>query len=98
MPPLTPLPSGQPLSVGFVSSDLPPAPTMDSSDSEAEDLCTAWTDPEVDRLAFPIGELLSTALLRNSCIGDDVSRKGTRVTRIASIQANDAGGSPSALA
>ena len=70
---------------------------MSASDSDSDDRGLDWSAPDEDRLTFPVGTLLPTSLPTGTCIGDDVSRKGSRVTRTASIQFNGAGGSPSSL-
>ena len=66
----------------------------DSDSSEDPD------DPhadELERLNFLIGPLAHTGLRSGSCIGDDMSSKGDNTTRLGAMQANGAGGSPSAL-
>jgi len=52
---------------------------------------------ELDRLNFPVGHLVHSGLRPGSCIGDDMSSNGGNTTRLGAMQANGAGGSPSAL-
>ena len=49
------------------------------------------------RLNFPVGHLLPSDIHPGSCIGDDMRSKGANTTRFGALQANGAGGSPSAL-
>ena len=52
---------------------------------------------DVDRLVFPVGQLRSTGILPESCIGDDMSRKGSSSIRAGALQSNGEGGTPTHL-
>ena len=70
---------------------------MASPDSDSDEPFFEWHESRDDRLSFPVGRLIDTGILSGSCIGDDMRKNGLNVTRAGSIQANGAGGSPSAL-
>ena len=70
---------------------------MASSDSDSDDTLD-WLGAGFGRASYPIGNLHSAGLLPRSCIGDDFTLKGSKVTRAASLQASGAGGSPGDLA
>ena len=69
---------------------------MASLDTDSEGSEDSLPD-DSHRLNFPVGRLLQSDIRPGSCIGDDMRSKGSNTTRIGALQANGAGGSPSAL-
>ena len=55
---------------------------------------TPWQE---ERLSLCVGRLLSTGILPNTCIGDDMGRKGSSSFRAGALQSNGEGGTPTHL-
>ena len=53
--------------------------------------------PAFEREVFPIGRIQQTGILCGTCIGDDMTIKGTNTTRVGARQSNGAGGTMDAL-
>ena len=81
-----PRPSPVPMALPSVSDITLNLDNDSTSDEEGE-----------DRLRFDVGKLVPTEIPEKSCVGDDMTSKGSRVTRVGAIQANGAGGSPEHL-
>ena len=55
------------------------------------------SDVQTDRRSIPRGTLRDTGIIPDTCIGDNMIQKGTKVTRAGALQADSAGGAPSIL-
>ena len=69
---------------------------MSSQDSESDGPGESHPG-DYERLNSLVGRTAHTHLRPGSCIGDDMTSKGLDTTRFGALQANGAGGSPSAF-